>query len=115
MKHLKTFESSLNEADVTDSNLEIIGPNVSELLDALDKLNGAQFSELSGNAFVYRDNIRLNPVDKTGHVISNNEFYLETIPQKIKSPSPDTNTYLRAANSFLAENGFDCKMKLNFQ
>jgi hypothetical protein len=106
MKHVKIYEEFVNES-VTGDDLEMIGTDVNELLDAINRLNGAQ---LSGKAFKHRDHIKLKPVDKTGHRISGNKYSIEVIPEKIKSPSPDTNTYLRDANSFLEEVGLECKL-----
>jgi hypothetical protein len=106
MKNIPNFEDFINESVIKD-NLEMVGPDVNELLDAINKLNGAQ---LSGKSFKHRDNVRLNPVDKTGHVVSNKKYSIEVIPEKIKGSTPDTNTYLRDANSFLEEIGLDCKL-----
>lgn len=108
MKQIKLFEAFLNEQKTGASNLEMIGPKVDELLDAINKLNGAQ---LSGEVFKFRDNVKLEPVDKSGHVISSNKFSIEVIPAKgFKNPMPDENVYMREANEFLEENGFKCKI-----
>lgn len=106
MKHIKEFEDFLNE-NVTKDNLEMIGPNVDELLDAINRLNGTQ---LSGKVFKYRDNVKLNPIDTTGHVISNDKFSIEVIPEGVKPPQPNTVTYLREANLFLESLKFNCRL-----
>ena len=85
----------------------MIGPSIDELLDAINRLNGTQ---ISGKAFKYRDNVKLNPINKTGHVISNDKFSIEVIPESVKSPIPNTATYLREANSFLESLEFNCKL-----
>lgn len=111
MKHVKLFEKfieSISEQKIGVDNLEIIGPKVDEILDAINKLNGAQ---LSGSAFKFRDNVNLQPVDKSGHVVSGNRYSIEVIPTKgFKSPMPDENLYIRDANEFLEDNGFRCKI-----
>jgi hypothetical protein len=86
---------------------EMIGSNINEMLDAINRLNGAQ---MSGNAFKHRDFIKLNPVDNTGHIINKNKFSVEVIPTQLKSNNIDTNTYLKDANAFLEKNGIDCKL-----
>ena len=96
----------INES-VDQDNLEMIGSDVSELLDAINRLNGTQ---MSGKAFRYRDSVKLKPLNKTGHTISKNKFSIEVIPNKLKNVVPSTNEYLRAANLFLEENDFDCKL-----
>ena len=106
MKHIQQFEDFVNESKDKDY-LEMIGPDVNEILDAINKLNGTQ---LSGKAFKHRDSVRLNPIDKTGHRISNKKYSIEVIPEKIKSSMPDTNVYLKDANSFLEKIGLDCKL-----
>lgn len=104
----RLMKQFLNEQKTGASNLEMIGPGVDELLDAINRLNGAQ---LSGEVFKFRDNVKLEPVDKSGHVISNNKFSIEVIPAKgFKNPIPDENAYMREANKFLEENGFKCKI-----
>ena len=98
----------LNEKETGTDNLEIIGPSVEELFDAINKLNGAQ---LSGEVFKFRDNVKLKPVDKTGHVRSSNEFSIEVIPTKgFKGSMPDENDYIRETNKFLEKIGFKCKI-----
>jgi len=96
----------LNES-VTDVNLEMIGPDVNELLDAINRLNGAQ---ISGPVFKFRDNVKLNPIDKTGHTIGKNKFSIEVIPVAKNQPVPNENIYMREANLFLQKNGFQCQL-----
>lgn len=105
MGHIKLFEQFISEAKAP--YLELIGPDVDELLDAVNKLNGAQ---MSGKSFDYRDHIKLKPIDKSGHVIARNKYSLEVIPEKFRKTPPDMNTYVRAANSFLEEIGLECKL-----
>jgi len=93
--------------NVTSDNLEMIGPNVDELLDAINRLNGTQ---MSGKAFMYRDNVKLNPIDKTGHIISNDKFSIEVIPEGVNLSQPNTATYLREVNLFLKSLKFNCKL-----
>ncbi len=106
MNHIKTFENFINESVNKEAYLELIGPDVDELIDAINKLNGAQ---LSGKAFKYRDNVKLKPLDKTGHTISKDKFSIEVMPQEIKS-APDTSTYIKAANLFLEDNDYECRI-----
>lgn len=106
MQHIKLFEQFINEKEIY-SNLELVGPNADDILDAINALNGTQ---ISGKAFKFRDNVKLNPVDKTGHVISANKVSIEVVPTLIKSPMPAENLYIREANQFLVENKYSSKL-----
>lgn len=97
---------TLSESTIS-GQLEMIGPDVSELLDAINTLNG---SHLSGQPFKFKDSVKLKPLDKTGHTINRNKFSIEVIPTVKSKSAPDENTYLRDANSFLKSRGFECKL-----
>lgn len=105
---IPTYRDFLYEQKTDIANLEMIGPAVDELLDAINMLNGTQ---VSGRAFKFRDNVRLEPVNKSGHIVSSNKFSIEVIPTKgFRGSMPDENVYIREANEFLEENGFKCKI-----
>jgi len=106
MKHIPTFENFVYEANtITGAQLEMRGPGVEEILDAINRLNGAQ---LSGPAFEWRDHVHLSPVDRGGHVISRNESRVEIIVGLKSRPAPDLQDYLDSANRFLKRHGFKC-------
>lgn len=104
----KLVGKKLNEAS-NYNEFEFIGPSVDEILDAINSLNGVQLSGHRGT-FKFRDQIKLTPEDKTGHVISKNKFSVLVFLKNKGSQTVDESEYMVEANSFLRKNGFECKL-----
>jgi hypothetical protein len=89
------YKEMLNE-----NKLEIIGSDVDELLDAISILNRDMMNSKRSS----KD--KLKPLNTTGHEISDGKFSIEV--EKIGDT--EDNEYLRLANDYLEERGYQSKL-----
>ena len=92
------YKEMLNE-----NKLEIIGSDVDELLDAISILNRDMMNSKRSS----KD--KLKPLNTTGHEISDGKFSIEV--EKIGDT--EDNEYLRLANDYLEERGYQSKLYKN--
>lgn len=88
------------------SNVELIGPDVDELLDAINFINtgiktnrGLQPHSIGKNT--------LKALDNDGHSIGGGKFSIS-----VQTKVPNESLYIRQANDLLDDHGFDCRLNL---
>ena len=92
-------ESEYN-AMLNESKFEMVGSDVDELLDAISILNRDMMNSKRSS----KD--KLKPLNTTGHEISDGKFSIEV--EKIGDT--EDNEYLRLANDYLEERGYQSKL-----
>jgi len=88
------------------SNIELIGPDIDELLDAINFINtgiktnkGLQSHSIGKNT--------LKALDNDGHSIGGGKFSIS-----VQTNVPNESLYIRQANDLLNDHGFDCRLNL---
>lgn len=95
LKHIKSFneaQENLNISDVSDSKFELIGPDMDEILDAINFIN----ENYKG--------VKLKPMDWSLLVSDNYSIFVKF------EPEGDENKHMRFMNDLLSENDFKCKL-----
>ena len=88
------------KAILNENKFEMIGSDVDELLDAISILNRDMMNSKRSS----KD--KLKPLNTTGHEISDGKFSIEV--EKIGDT--EDNEYLRLANDYLEERGYQSKL-----
>ena len=92
------------------NEVELIGPSVDEMLDAIKSLNGYRSLKPGRTDFPYRNWAEITPENETGQKISNNKYSIFCfITLKVGQTLKEAD-YIRAVNSYLTKNGFKCKL-----
>lgn len=95
MKYIKSFNEAtenLNISGVSDSKFELIGPNMDEILDAINFINKNN------------EKVQLRSLDWSLLVSDNYSIFVKI------EPEGDENLHIRHINYLLAENNFNCKL-----
>lgn len=88
------------KAILNENKFEMIGSDVDELLDAISILNRDMMNPKHSS----KD--KLKPLNTTGHEIADGKFSIEV--EKIGDT--EDNEYLRLANDYLEERGYQSKL-----
>lgn len=99
MKHLKKF-NQLNENLDTDNSIELIGPEMDDILDALNFISD-NYEDAEVSPTDFQSNSDLPYVHKRNSVYS----VFVTI-----TPQDDEIIHIRYINDLLFENNFKCKL-----
>lgn len=86
------------------SNLELIGPNIDELLDAINFINTGLTKTNKPRPHPFGKNT-LKALNSDGHSIGNGKFSIGVEP-KISNES----LYIKQVNDLLDAHGFECKL-----
>lgn len=92
IKSFGEFNENLNISDVSDSKFELIGPDMDEILDAINFIN----ENYKG--------VKLKPMDWSLLVSDNYSIFVKF------EPEGDENKHMRFMNDLLSENDFKCKL-----
>lgn len=92
IKSFGEFNENLNLSDVSDSKFELIGPDMDEILDAINFIN----ENYKG--------VKLKPMDWSLLVSDNYSIFVKF------EPEGDENKHMRFMNDLLSENDFKCKL-----
>lgn len=91
-KNVKSFREFNENLNFPDSKFELIGPDMDEILDAINFINQ--------NYKV----VKLNPMDWSLLVSDNYSIIVKF------EPKGDENKHIRFINDLLSENNFKCKL-----
>ena len=86
------------------SNMELIGPNIDELLDAINFINKGVTKTNKPRPHSFGFNT-LKALANDGHSIPGGKFSIGVTTTK-----PVESTYVRAVNELLDDHGFECKL-----
>jgi len=86
------------------SNIELIGPNIDELLDAIIFINKGDVSNVGMIPHPFGKNT-LKPLEKDGHPIEGGKFSIG-----VQLKTSNESLYIRQANELLEDHGFKCKL-----
>ena len=92
IKRFGEFNENLNLSDVSVSKFELIGPDMDEILDAINFIN----ENYKG--------VKLKPMDWSLLVSDNYSIFVKF------EPEGDENKHMRFMNDLLSENDFKCKL-----
>ena len=92
IKRFGEFNENLNLSDVSDSKFQLIGPDMDEILDAINFIN----KNYKG--------FKLKPMDWSLLVSDNYSIFVKF------EPEGDENKHMRFMNDLLSENDFKCKL-----
>ena len=92
IKRFGEFNENLNLSDVSVSKFELIGPDMDEILDAINFINEN-----------YKE-VKLKPMDWSLLVSDNYSIFVKF------EPEGDENKHMRFMNDLLSENDFKCKL-----
>ena len=92
IKSFGEFNENLNISDVSVSKFELIGPDMDEILDAINFIN----ENYKG--------VKLNPMDWSLLVSDNYSIFVKF------EPEGDENEHMIFMNDLLSENDFKCKL-----
>ena len=101
---MKEIKRMMELAGVKSSNIELIGPDIDELLDAISFINkgigkGNQKVQLSFG------NNTLKALDDDGQSIGGGKFSIGVQPK-----TSNESLYIRQVNDFLEDHGFECRL-----
>ena len=88
------------------SNIELIGPNIDELLDAINFINTGLTKTSKPRPHSFGKNT-LKALNSDGHSIGNGKF---SIGVKPKISNNLLNQYIEQVNDLLDDHGFKCKL-----
>lgn len=100
------------KAILNENTFEMVGPDMDELLDAISILNRDMTNpeDYSGHVVAARPFWdKLKPLDTTGHEVSDGMFSIKVE----KTGKTEENEYLRLANEYLEERGYQSKLYKN--
>lgn len=86
------------------SNIELIGPNIDELLDAINFINTGVKTNKGLQPHSFGKNT-LKALDSDGHSIGSGKFSIG-VELKVSNES----LYIRQVNDLLDDHGFECKL-----
>lgn len=86
------------------SNMELIGPNIDELLDAINFINKGVTKTNKPRPHSFGFNT-LKALENDGHAIKGGKFSIS-----VSTTKPDKSTYVREVNELLDDHGFECKL-----
>jgi hypothetical protein len=86
------------------SNIELIGPNIDELLDAITFINTGVRTNKGLQPHSFGKNT-LKALDNDGHSIGGGKFSISIEPK-----TSDKSLYIRQVNDLLDDHGFECKL-----
>jgi hypothetical protein len=86
------------------SNIELIGPDIDELLDAINFINTGLTKTNKPRPHSFGKNT-LKALDSDGHSIGSGKFSIGVKP-KVSNESQ----YIRQVNDLLDDHGFECKL-----
>ena len=89
------------------SNIELIGPDIDELLDAINFINTGLTKTNKPRPHSFGKNT-LKALAKDGHSIGGGKFSIGVKP-KISNESNESE-YIRQVNDLLDDHGFECKL-----
>ena len=92
IKRFGEFNENLNLSDVSVSKFELIGPDMDEILDAINFIN----ENYKG--------VKLKPMDWSLLVSDNYSIFVKF------EPEGDENKHMRFMNDLLSENEFKCEL-----
>jgi hypothetical protein len=102
-KHIKTFEQhqeNLNISDVSDDKIELIGPYIDDILDAINYINN-NYKDVKAKTTDFQEDSNNPYVHKRNHKYS--------IFVKLE-PKGDEQNHIRFMNDLLDKNGFKCRL-----
>jgi hypothetical protein len=91
------------------SNIELIGPNIDELLDAINFINTGLTKTNKPRPHSFGKNT-LKALAKDGHSIGSGKF---SIGVKPKISNNLLNQYIEQVNDLLGDHGFECKLYMS--
>lgn len=86
------------------SNIELIGPNIDELLDAINFINTGLTKTSKPRPHSFGKNT-LKALNSDGHSIGNGRFSIG-----VKPKTSNESLYIRQVNDLLDDHGFECKL-----
>jgi hypothetical protein len=95
------IRKALNEQK---SNIELIGPDIDELLDAITFINTGVKTSKGLQPHSFGKNT-LKALDSDGHSIGRGKFSIGVEPK-----TSDESLYIRQVNDLLDDHGFKCKL-----
>ena len=92
------------------SNIELIGPDIDELLDAINFINTGLTKTSKPRPHPFGKNT-LKALDNDGHSIDSGKFSGKfSISVEVKPKVPNKNLYIEQVNDLLDDHGFKCKL-----
>lgn len=88
------------------SNIELIGPDIDELLDAINFINTGLTKTSKPRPHSFGKNT-LKALDNDGHPIDNGKF---SISVEVEPKVPNKNLYIEQVNDLLDDHGFTCEL-----
>jgi hypothetical protein len=88
------------------SNIELIGPDIDELLDAINFINTGLTKTSKPRPHSFEKNT-LKALDNDGHPTDNGKF---SISVEVEPKVPNKNLYIEQVNDLLDDHGFECKL-----
>jgi hypothetical protein len=86
------------------SNIELIGPDIDELLDAITFINTGVKTNKGLQPHSFGKNT-LKALDSDGHSIGSGKFSIG-----VKPKTSNESQYIRQVNDLLDDHGFECKL-----
>ena len=86
------------------SNIELVGPDIDELLDAINFINKGTASNVGTIPHPFGKNT-LKALEKDGHPIAGGKFSIGVQPK-----TSNESLYIRQVNELLDDHGFTCKL-----
>ena len=86
------------------SNIELIGPDIDELLDAINFINTGVKTNKGLQPHSFGKNT-LKALDSDGHSIGGRKFSIG-----VKPKTSNESQYIRQVNDLLDDHGFECKL-----
>jgi hypothetical protein len=89
---------------IQESNIELIGPNIDELLDAITFINTGVKTNKGLRSHSFGKNT-LKALDNDGHSIGKGKFSISVQPK-----TSNESLYIKQVNELLDDHGFECKL-----
>ena len=86
------------------SNIELIGPDIDELLDAINFINTGVRTNKGLQPHSFGENT-LKPLEKDGHSIGGGKFSIG-----VQLKTSNESLYIRQVNELLEDHGYECKL-----
>jgi hypothetical protein len=86
------------------SNIELIGPDIDELLDAINFINTGVKTNKGLQPHPFGKNT-LEALAKDGHLTDDGKFSIG-----VKPKTSNESQYIRQVNNLLGDHGFECKL-----
>jgi hypothetical protein len=99
------LKDALNESvNEQKSNIELIGPDIDELLDAINFINTGVRTNKGLQPHSFGENT-LKPLEKDGHSIGGGKFSIG-----VQLKKSNKSLYIRQVNELLEDHGYECKL-----